>query len=381
MYANELLSAGHGQRWGSFFFFCMFVLMQRLSGLWRICVWPALPFIVPHPVLPHEVGVWVSCKSQRLAAVRRGCKAPDCTSFLSSPSYGEVAGSPNEDPSSSGGHGHVARGCMRRLRAACNGGGSSSLPRLPRRPGGRLMRNPAAHLRSSSPTQSNDYCSCTRPQPQGMDISELELVQIILILLAMSVMVAVVVCLLMHYRLVALSLLGRLGHAREVPTAEVRRDASGWPDGVLSQHGQGPSRTAPVLVQHHHHLCRLQPTYPYMPQETVNLPPMICLPSEEEKAPRYFRQHPELKRSCIRAPPNRNVLIDNYVHNVGPRVAKRESGSGGERSESPPPSYSVTIEDPYCKSTPPGPKRLQTHWSPTENTTSTEAVPHNSSVT
>lgn len=34
------------------------VLMQRLSGG---CVWPALPSIVPYPVLPHEVewGGWV----------------------------------------------------------------------------------------------------------------------------------------------------------------------------------------------------------------------------------------------------------------------------------------------------------------------------------
>lgn len=53
--------------------------------------------------------------------------------------------------------------------------------------------------------------------------AELELVQIILILLAMSVMVAVVVCLLIHYRLVALSLLGRLGHVQEVPTEAARR--------------------------------------------------------------------------------------------------------------------------------------------------------------
>ncbi|XP_077405065.1 protein TMEPAI-like [Vanacampus margaritifer] len=276
---------------------------------------------------------------------------------------------------------------MRRLRAACNGGGSSSssssLPQLSRRPGGRLMRNSAALPRSSSPAQSNGYCSCTGPQPQGMDISELELVQIILILLAMSVMVAVVVCLLIHYRLVALSLLGRLGHAQEVPAAEVRRDASGWLNNVLSQHGQGQpirDQTTPVLVQHHH-LCRLQPTYPYMPEETVNLPPMISLPDGEEKDPRCFQQHPELKRSCIRAPPNRNVLIDNCAHNTGPRAAKRESASGSERSESPPPSYSVTIEGPYCKNVPPGPKRLQTSWSAAENTTSTEVVPHNSSVT
>ncbi|XP_061521127.1 LOW QUALITY PROTEIN: protein TMEPAI-like [Phycodurus eques] len=272
---------------------------------------------------------------------------------------------------------------MRRLRAACGGGGgggSSSLPRLPRRPGGRLMRNPSAHLRSSIPTQSNGYCSCTGPQPQGMDISDLELVQIILLLLAMSVTVLVVVCLLLHYRLLALSLLGRLGHAREVPAAP--RNASGRPNGVLTQHGQGrpirglQKRTPPVFVQ-----CPLQPTYPYMPQETVNLPPMVCLPNGEGKehraAARRYRQHPELKRACVRAPPNRTVVVDDVTHSTGPRAGKGESGSGGERSESPPPSYSVTIEDTCCKS----PKRLQTCWSSAENTTSTEAVPHNSSVT
>ncbi|XP_057683821.1 protein TMEPAI-like [Corythoichthys intestinalis] len=273
---------------------------------------------------------------------------------------------------------------MRRLRAACNDGGGVGSS-LHRRPGGRLMRNPAAHLRSSSPTQSNGYCSCTGPQPQGMDISELELVQIILILLAMSVMVAVIICLLIHYRLVALSLLGRLGHAQEVPTAP--RDSSGWPSAVLTQHGQGqsihglPNRTTPVFVQHRQ-LCRLQPTYPYMPQDTVGLPPMIRLPDGEEKEPRFYLQHTELKRSCIRAPPNRTVLIDNYVPSTATWMGKRESGSSGESSESPPPSYSVTIEDSCCKIAAPGPKRvLQTSWCAAENTTSTEAVPHNSSVT
>ncbi|XP_051926177.1 protein TMEPAI-like [Hippocampus zosterae] len=279
---------------------------------------------------------------------------------------------------------------MRRRRAACNGGGSSSDPdrRLLRRPGGRLMRNPAAHLRSSSPAQSNGHCPCNGPQPQGMDISELELVQIIIILLAMSVTAAVVVCLLIHYRLVALSFLGRLGHAHEVPTEEARRGASGWHNARLNRHGPGQpirglqNHTAPVLAQHRHP-CRPRPTSPDVPQETVNLPPMIRLPDAEEKerrkTPRCFRQHPEPRCSCICAPPNRNVLTDNYGHS--PLAAKSESGSGGERSQSPPPFYSVTIEDSYCQSPLPSPKRLQTSWSAIENTTSTAAVPHNSSVT
>uniref|UniRef100_A0A3Q2XCH8 Uncharacterized protein n=1 Tax=Hippocampus comes TaxID=109280 RepID=A0A3Q2XCH8_HIPCM len=146
----------------------------------------------------------------------------------------------------------------------------------------------------------------------------------------------------------------------------------------------GWNHITPVFAQHRH-LCRLQPTYPDMLQETVNLPPMICLPDAEEKerrkTPRCFQQHPELKCSCICAPPNRNVLTDNYGQSTGPPAAKSESGSSGERSESPPPSYSVTIKDSYCQSPLPSPKRLQTSWSAIENTTSTAAVPHNSSVT
>ncbi|XP_061673910.1 protein TMEPAI-like isoform X2 [Syngnathoides biaculeatus] len=206
-----------------------------------------------------------------------------------------------------------------------------------------------------------------------MDISELELVQIVLILLAMSATVLVVVCLLLHYRLVALTLLGRLGHVRPDPAAP--RNASGRPNGVLTQQAQGRpirglhSRAPPVLVQ-----CRLQPTYPYLPQETLNLPPTVWFPNGEGKAPRTgprrcSPRHPELKRACVRAPPNRTLAADNYTHGAG------------RRSESPPPSYSVTIEDTGCKSAPPAPKRLQTCWSPAENRTSTEAVPHNSSVT
>ncbi|XP_077599779.1 protein TMEPAI-like [Stigmatopora nigra] len=243
-----------------------------------------------------------------------------------------------------------------RARARAVGVGNSHHRR--RRPGGRLMRNPAAHLRSSSPAQSNGYCSCTGPQPQGMDISELELVQIILILLAMSVTAAVIVCLLVHYRLLALSLLGRLGHARQLPP-------SPGP-------GQGPvNRSALVLAPPLQPCYRLQPTHPYLAQEHVGLPPMIRLPDLAEKDPGFYLGHAELKRSCICAPPNRTVLVDNFSPGAGKRTPP----------QSPPPSYSVTIEDSPGKMADRAPKRLQTSWRAYGNTTSTRAVPHNSSVT
>ncbi|XP_077446731.1 protein TMEPAI-like [Stigmatopora argus] len=265
---------------------------------------------------------------------------------------------------------------MRRLRvrarARAVGVGNSHHRR--RRPGGRLMRNPAAHLRSSSPAQSNGYCSCTEPQPQGMDISELELVQIILILLAMSVTAAVIVCLLVHYRLLALSLLGRLGHAREVPPSP--GDSGGWTGGVPSQRGQGrtghgPGNRSTLVLAPPLQSCRLQPAHPYLAQDRVGLPPMIRLPNGAEKDPGFYLGHAELKRSCIRAPPNRTVFVDNF------------SPGGGKKTppQSPPPSYSVTIEHSPGKMADRPPKRLQTSWHAAGNTTSTRAVPHNSSVT
>nr|XP_057903519.1 protein TMEPAI-like [Doryrhamphus excisus] len=282
-----------------------------------------------------------------------------------------------------GGDGGI--GCMRRLRVAAPplpppvrppaAGGGGSLHRRP----GRLMRNTAGQLRSSGPTESNGYCVCTGPQPQGMDISELELVQIIIILLAMTVMVVVLVCLLIHYRLFALSLLGRLGD-----TQDTRQDASGWSNNVLSQHGDGEAilqnRTLTAFMQRP--LCRLQPTYPYMPQETVNLPPIICLPDGEGDKGGFPLRTPEqrleLSRACIRAPPNRTILrsniIDDYIHGTGVDVML----------EQPPPAYSVTVEDSTLENGDElkrGPKRLQATWHAGRSTTSTETVLHNSSVT
>ncbi|XP_061903515.1 protein TMEPAI-like [Entelurus aequoreus] len=275
-----------------------------------------------------------------------------------------------------GGDGGI--GCMWRLRVAAPpppppvrpraAGGGGSLHRRP----GRLMRNTAAQLRSSGPTSSNGYCFCTGPQPQGMDISELELVQIIIILLAMTATVVVLVCLLIYYRLFALSLLGRLGD-----TQDTQRDANGWSNSVLTQHGNSEAilQTPAAFMQRP--LCGFQPTYPYIPREAVDLPPIICLPDgEEHKGPHGFQrrtpeQQLELSRSCIRAPPNRSVLrsdtADGYIH----------STSVEGLPEQPPPSYSVTMEGGLQK----GPKRLQTSWHPGRSLTSTETVLHNSSVT
>ncbi|XP_053190139.1 low-density lipoprotein receptor class A domain-containing protein 4-like [Scomber japonicus] len=223
---------------------------------------------------------------------------------------------------------------------------------------------------SSRNTQSNGFCSCScaGPQPQGMDISELEFVQMIIILLVMTFMMVVIICLLNHYRLSALAFLSRLSPNQRDQATQL--DASVWSDSVLTQQRNSEvmcsrlNRNLPCFMQQQQ-LCRLQPTYPHLPQEIINLPPIICLSDGEELPPykgpcglqlRHPEQQLELIRAAVRAPPNRTVfdsdIIDIYIHSKRLQEPKSNSGTNdaSARVEAPPPSYSEVMGD-YSTST------------------------------
>ncbi|XP_039977737.1 protein TMEPAI-like [Xiphias gladius] len=186
--------------------------------------------------------------------------------------------------------------------------------------GGSALRHPCLLQNrtvpgSSSNTRSNGFCSCncTRSQNQGMDISELEFVQIIIILLVMTLMIVVIICLLSHYWLPAVAFLSRISHTQRDQATQ------------LVVHGHLNSNLPPLMQQQQ--LCHFQPTYPYLQQEIINLPPLICLSDGEELLPykgpcslqlRHPEQQLELSQAAVRAPPNRTVfdsdLIDIYTH-------------------------------------------------------------------
>lgn len=235
----------------------------------------------------------------------------------------------------------------------------------------RLMRNRTGPVPGSSRNTRSDgfcSCSCTRPRKQGMDISELEFVQIILILMVMIFMIIVIICLLNHYRLPALDLLSRFSHTHRNQTTQL--DSIEWPDNVLTQQRNGEvmcghlSSNLPPFVQQQQ-LCRFQPTYPYLQQEIINLPPIICLSDGEELLPykgpctlqlRHPEQQLELSRAAVRAPPNRTIfdgeLIDIYIHTKSLQAPSNNSGTNNvnARMEDPPPSYSEVMGD-YPSST------------------------------
>ncbi|XP_056255215.1 protein TMEPAI-like [Seriola aureovittata] len=249
-----------------------------------------------------------------------------------------------------------------------------SLLSAPRQPaGGSAPRRLGAARRSentsvpgrSSDTRANGFysCSCARPQNQGMDISELEFVQIIIILLVMTLMVVLIVCLLSHYWLPALTFLSRLGHAQRHQAAQL--DGAVWRDSVLTQQRNAEvtrghlTNSLPPFMQQQQ-LCRLQPTYPYLQQELINLPPLICLSDGEELLPykgpcrlqlRPPEQQLELSRAAVRAPPNRTVFdrdrIDIYTHSKSPRAPGGNTGLDAARArmEGSPPSYSKVMGD------------------------------------
>ncbi|KAM9758201.1 protein TMEPAI isoform 2-T2 [Menidia menidia] len=202
--------------------------------------------------------------------------------------------------------------------------------------------------------------------------AQLEFVQILVIVVVMMVMVVVITCLLNHYRLSARSLLTR--HAptrrRHLPLAnegslwssegtgvngglsEVSEELSSayrstGPNGVLSvarsfppkhqvynprppdravpsylqrdlqQNPSHPPPLHPPRFQHAYAPGRFQPTYPYLPQSLIDLPPTISLSDGEEPPPyqgpctlqlRDPEQQMELNRESVRAPPNRTVF-------------------------------------------------------------------------
>lgn len=118
------------------------------------------------------------------------------------------------------------------------------------------------------------------------------------------------------------------------------------------------SNLLPVTQQQR--LCRFQPTYPYLQQEIINLPPIICLSDGEELLPykgpcslqlRHPEQQLELSRAAVRAPPNRTVfdgdLIDIYIHSKSVLDPSSNSGNNNAntRMEGPPPSYSEVMGD------------------------------------
>uniref|UniRef100_A0A8D3DIN6 Prostate transmembrane protein, androgen induced 1 n=1 Tax=Scophthalmus maximus TaxID=52904 RepID=A0A8D3DIN6_SCOMX len=190
-------------------------------------------------------------------------------------------------------------------------------------------------------------CDCTRlTSLQSMEITQLEFVQILVIVVVMMVMVVVITCLLNHYRLSARSLLSRHAptHRRHLPLAN---EAGLWssegtgtngglnevynprpPDRGLHssylqrepQHAGLPQAQPPLQSQRFKHTyapSRFQPTYPYLPQSLIDLPPTISLSDGEEPPPyqgpctlqlRDPEQQMELNRESVRAPPNRTVF-------------------------------------------------------------------------
>ncbi|XP_072237596.1 protein TMEPAI [Leuresthes tenuis] len=192
-------------------------------------------------------------------------------------------------------------------------------------------------------------CNCKRYTSQSMEITQLEFVQILVIVVVMMVMVVVITCLLNHYRLSARSLLSR--HAptrrRHLPLAN---EGSLWssestgansglnehqvynprpPDrGVSSylqrdlQHNQSQPALQSQRFHHTYAPSRFQPTYPYLPQSLIDLPPTISLSDGEEPPPyqgpctlqlRDPEQQMELNRESVRAPPNRTVFDSHLL--------------------------------------------------------------------
>lgn len=107
-------------------------------------------------------------------------------------------------------------------------------------------------------------------------------------------------------------------------------------------------------------LCRLQPTYPYLQQEIIDLPPHICLSDGEELLPykgpctlqlRPSDQQLELIRATVQAPPNTTVFdtdpTDMYINSKSPPAPSSNSGTINANAgmEGPPPSYSEVMVD------------------------------------
>ncbi|KAF7207562.1 protein TMEPAI isoform X1 [Nothobranchius furzeri] len=254
-----------------------------------------------------------------------------------------------------------------------------------------------ATMQPSSGTHSHENCVQTQL------CAQLEFIQILVIVVVMMVMVVVITCLLNHYRISARSLLSRHAQTRRrhLPLAS---DGGLWssenpgtssgltehqvynprpPDrAVLSylqrdqQHNQPQPPHQPQRFQHTYASSRFQPTYPYLPQSLIDLPPTISLSDGEEPPPyqgpctlqlRDPEQQMELNRESVRAPPNRTVFDSHPLDpsnscqqaslqapppSVHPGISVLEETLNrqqkrGSRVEGSPPTYSEVIGHYY----------------------------------
>uniref|UniRef100_A0A3P8X1C2 Prostate transmembrane protein, androgen induced 1 n=1 Tax=Cynoglossus semilaevis TaxID=244447 RepID=A0A3P8X1C2_CYNSE len=203
-------------------------------------------------------------------------------------------------------------------------------------------------------------CNCQRfTSLQSMEITQLEFVQILVIVVVMMVMVVVITCLLNHYRLSARSLLTRHSgaHRRHLPLAN---EGGLWSsEGTAPNAGLSEPNVQPHRFQHTYAPCRFQPTYPYLPQSLIDLPPTIAL-SDGEEPPPYQEQQMDLNRESVRAPPNRTVFDSHPIDllqapppsvNPGLSVFEAQEASRqqnpGAGLEGAPPAYSEVMGHYY----------------------------------
>ncbi|XP_017284704.1 protein TMEPAI isoform X2 [Kryptolebias marmoratus] len=188
-------------------------------------------------------------------------------------------------------------------------------------------------MQPSSRSPSHENCVQTQL------CAQLEFVQILVIVVVMMVMVVVITCLLNHYRLSARSVLSRQAQTRRrhLPLASEgalwSSEGTGTSSGLNEHQVYNPRppdrgvssylqrEPQPPLqsqrFQHTYAPSRFQPTYPYLPQSLIDLPPTISLSDGEEPPPyqgpctlqlRDPEQQMELNRESVRAPPNRTVF-------------------------------------------------------------------------
>lgn len=268
------------------------------------------------------------------------------------------------------------------------------------------MLNFMGVINGTAAIQTNVSCTCNCKRStsfQSMEITQLEFVQILVIVMVMMVMVVVITCLLNHYRLSARSLLSRHGPQRR-PHLPLASDGGLWSsDGSGPSSGQSeqvypprPPERVPSYLQRERGgggggLGRFQPTYPYLPQSLIDLPPTISLSDGEEPPPyqgpctlqlRDPEQQLELNRESVRAPPNRTVYDRHFLDSShgSPLAPPLHPGGGGavtaatttsssttssssaERVQGAPPTYSEVIGHYYHPSL--GPTHHQTGVSP-----------------
>ncbi|XP_054640991.1 protein TMEPAI isoform X3 [Dunckerocampus dactyliophorus] len=251
-------------------------------------------------------------------------------------------------------------------------------------------------MQPSSGTHNHDNCVQTQL------CAQLEFVQILVIVVVMMVMVVVITCLLNHYRLSARSLLSRHASTRRRHLTLAHQEAGLWssegagPSGVLNEQQafnprppdrgtpasyllRDPQHGPPQRFQNTYSAGRFQPTYPYLPQDLIDLPPTISLSDGEEPPPyqgpctlqlRDPEQQMELNRESVRAPPNRTVFDSHpldpptscmhaslqapppSVH-AGISAVEAQEAARQHKQEGAPPTYSEVIGHYYHPRAPP----------------------------